>query len=524
MNREDSNSSSTTQPMLTSAAASSLFEATGPTTPANDIDKAVHRRLNRLNIPHSPPCSDGVFLRRVFLDLIGTLPTSEEARQFYNWKKPNKRLALVDLLLDREEFIQYWGMKWCDLLRVKAEFPINLWPNAAQAYDRYIRESIRQNKPYDEFARELLTSSGSNFRVGPVNFYRAMQSNTPRDIASTVALTFMGERADKWPQERLDGMAVFFSCVGFKGTREWKEEVVYFDSVKAVDELKNGNLASAAFPDGTAASLNGQQDPREVFARWLVNRDNESFTRTIVNRVWCWLFGRGVVHEPDDFRPDNPASCPDLLNVLQKKLLAFKFDLKALIRFIVSSQTYQQSPIPRTTAPEGESHFAFYPMRRLDAEVLIDALCGITDSTETYTSAIPEPFTFIPEQHRSIELPDGSITSSFLEMFGRPPRDTGMESERNNTPTSAQRLHLLNSSHVRRKIEQSESMKAKIAAAQNKPERGVAELYLTILSRFPTEYETKVVMEYIKHSDAKRRAAQDVAWALLNSPEFLYRH
>ncbi|QDU58816.1 hypothetical protein Pan181_50560 [Aeoliella mucimassa] len=506
------------------AAAASLFETSGPTTTANDIDQAVRRRLNRLKLAAAPPCSDAVFLRRAFLDLIGTLPTADEARQFLNWNKANKRIALVNQLLSREEFVQYWGMKWCDLLRVKAEFPINLWPNAAQAYDRWIRESVRENKPYDHMVRELLTSSGSNFRVGPVNFYRAMQSNTPRDIASTVALTFMGERVDRWPAERLDGLAVFFSCVGFKGTREWKEEVVYFDSVKAVDEQANGNLAKAVFPDGTPASLDGQVDPREVFADWLICRENASFARCAANRIWFWLFGRGIVHEPDDFRSDNPASCPELLNTLEKKLIASKYDCRELIRFIVSSQTYQQSPVPRSDSQQADTQFACYPLRRLEAEVLIDAICGITDSTESYSSAIPEPFTFIPEQQRSIELPDGSITSSFLEMFGRPPRDTGMANERNNQPTSAQRLHMLNSSHIRRKIERSESMKTLIAKFQKNPVQGAAEIYLTVLSRYPTDVELAVVEQYAKGSIGKRRAAFDLVWALMNSSEFLYRH
>lgn len=506
------------------AGAAALFESAGSATRPNEIDRVVRRRLSRLDIDWAPSCSDAVYLRRVFLDLIGTLPTIEEARRFLDWNDPLKRSKLVDHLLEREEFVQYWGMKWCDLLRVKAEFPINLWPNAAQAYDRWVRESIRANKPYDDMARELLTSSGSNFRAAPVNFYRAMQSSTPTDIASAVALTFMGERVDNWPPERLDSMAVFFSCIGFKGTQEWKEEVIYFDSVKALEEAANGALAKAVFPDSEPAELDGSQDPREVFAKWLVQRGNSSFTRCMANRMWCWLLGRGVVHEPDDFREGNPASCPELLKVLQKKLVSSRFDLRELIRFIVSSQTYQQSPIPRTDRPEGETHFAYYPLRRLDAEVLIDAICGVTGSTETYTSAIPEPFTFIPERQRSIELPDGSITSSFLELFGRPPRDSGMLSERNNRPTAAQRLHLLNSSHVRRKIERSETLKAKMAAARRNPAAGVEDLYLMILSRKPTQHERSVVADYFKNSGARGRAAFDLVWALVNSPEFLCRH
>ena len=240
--------------------------------------------------------------------------------------------------------------------------------------------------------------------------------------------------------------------------------------------------------------------------------------------MWFWLFGRGIVHEPDDLRPDNPASHPELLALLEKKLAAFQYDLKGLFRLILNSQTYQQSPIPRLNQPEAETYFASYPLRRLDAEVLIDALCQITGTTESYSSTIPEPFTFIPEEQRSIALPDGSITSPFLEMFGRPPRDTGLESERNNRPTAFQRLHLLNSSHIHKKIEQSRKLRTKMAQYGRNPQRGVDYLYLSILSRLPTTEELATVKQHQQNSKRGRKAYADLVWALINSKEFLYRH
>ena len=502
-----------------------MFEARKAGARVSKIDRVVGRRLSKQGIRKAKPCSDAVFLRRVFLDVIGTLPTAEEARAFLDSTDQAKRIHLIDQLLEREEYAQYWGLKWGDLLRVKAEFPINLWPNAAQAYDRWIRDSLRSNKPYNEFVRELLASSGSNFRVPPVNFYRAMQSNSPRDIARMVALSFMGERADKWPEEQLDGMTVFFSCVGFKSTQEWKEEVVYFDLVKATEQSAAGEMSGATFPDGTPAYLDGTRDPRVVFADWLLEPGNPRLARCIANRAWYWLFGRGIVHEPDDFREDNPPSNPELLDVLEKEFVTGKGDLKALLRFILNSQTYQQSSIPQTDNPEAESLFAYYPMRQLDAEVLIDALCIITGTHEEYSSAIPEPFTFIPDEHRTIELPDGSITSSFLEMFGRPPRDTGMELERNNQTTAAQRLHMLNSSHVRQKIERSGKLRRMINGVRGRPNEAIVELYLTILSRYPTDVEMAVVSEYFKKMTGnKNRVGRDLVWALMNSSEFLYRH
>ncbi len=522
------------------------FESSAELTPQGKIDELVFARLKQLGIPPARLCSDEVFLRRVYLDVIGTLPTLQEAKEFLQDKSPEKRGALIDRLLQREEFADYWAMKWSELLRVKAEFPINLWPNAVQAYHRWIRTAIEQNMPYDRFVRELLTANGSNFRVPQVNFYRAVQGKDSEALARAVALTFLGERAEKWPKERLSGMAVFFSQISYKSTGEWKEEIVAFDAEKAETAAAGGSSPTAVFPDGTRVRLSPDRDPREVFADWLVSPKNPGFARSIANRVWSWLLGRGIVHEPDDLRPDNPPSHPELLAYLQEELVAAKYDLKHLYRLILNSKTYQLSSIPKSDKPEAAANFASYPLRRLDAEVLIDALNQITGTTEQYSSAVPEPFTFIPEGQRSIALPDGSISSSFLEQFGRPPRDTGLESERNNRPTADQRLHLLNSSHIQRKIENGPKL---LALLQSSPPRGqgkagkagrpgkasrlgatrepgeiVGDLYLTIVSRRPTREEFQAVAEYIRSASSKREAATDVAWALVNSPEFLYRH
>ncbi len=496
------------------------FESQAKLVPEGRIDELVFDRLKRLDIQPANVCSDAVFVRRAFLDVIGTLPTPQEARQFLLDRDPHKRRDLIDGLLEREEFADYWAMKWSDLLRVKAEFPINLWPNATQAYHHWIRTCIKQNMPYDRFVREMLTASGSNFRVPQANFYRATQSKEPQAIARAVALTFMGVRAENWSKDRLSGMAAFFSRVGYKSTGEWKEEIVFFDALKAAAD----GPGVAIFPDGTSVRLSRDKDPREVFADWLITPKNPWFARNIVNRIWYWLQGRGIIHEPDDIRPDNPARNPELLAWLEKELIASRYDLKHIYRLILNSNVYQLSSISRTDHPDGEALFAYYPLRRLDAEVLIDALCQITGTTEEYSSPIPEPFTFIPENQRSMTLADGSITTSFLELFGRPPRDTGLESERNNRPTAAQRLHLLNSSHIQRKIQQSEKLRSLIWTSRN-PRDTVTRLYLTILSRFPTQEELKVLREYSQSGRVNRQEALvDLTWALINSAEFLYRH
>ncbi len=495
------------------------YETPTAATFSHPIDAIVFAQLDRLGIEPARLCSDEVFVRRAFLDVIGTLPTVAETTQFLDNTASDKRSALVDRLLAREEFADYWTMKWSDLLRIKAEFPVNLWPNAAQAYHRWVRTAVRDNWPFDRFARELLTASGSNFRVGPVNFYRAMPGREPASIARAVALTFMGTRAEQWPPSQLDAMAMCFRYVGYKATGEWKEEIVFFDPKL----FPATGRAATVFPDKTFALLTPERDPREVFADWLITPQNPWFTRAISNRVWSWLLGRGIVHEPDDLRPDNPPSNAELLALLERELVAARYDLKHLMRLILNSHVYQLSSIARSAHPAAAANFASYPLRRLEAEVLIDALNQITGTTENYTSAIPEPFTFIPPDQRAIALPDGSITSSFLEMFGRSARDTGLECERNNTIAASQRLHLLNSTHVQRKLEQGPALQV-LFRARGTPREKVDTLYLTFLSRHPTAQEQRLAADYAAANPDKRATTLDLAWALLNSAEFLHRH
>jgi len=517
----------------------SAFESPAAAAPEGQIDKLVLAKLSKLGIQPSH-CSDAVFIRRVYLDVIGTLPTATEVREFLaDPDTKNKRSLLIDRLLERDEFAEYWAMKWGDILRIKAEFPVNLWPNAAQAYHRWVKASIAQNKPYDKFAREMLTASGSNFRVGSVNFYRAIQNRTPEGIATAVALTFMGTRAENWPTNQLAGMAAFFSQIGYKPTREWKEEVVFWDPLNASAQasssvsnappppLTNTTPHTVVFPDGKRIKLSPERDPREVFAEWLIAPKNPWFTRNISNRIWAWLLGRGIIHEPDDIRADNPPVNPALLAYLEKELVASRYDLKQLYRMILNSRTYQSSFVPRSDIAQAEANFGSYAVRRLEAEVLIDAINRVTGSSDLYTSAIPEPFTYIPADQPAIALADGSITSPFLALFGRSARATGMENERVNKMLPAQWLHLLNSSHIQRKLEQGPKLKA-IFDSGRKPPEMVEELYLTILSRLPTPDEVKIAEDYGKSDRPKatkrREDWVDITWALVNSTEFLYRH
>jgi len=484
----------------------------------NRIDTLVLAALRERGVEPAHVCSDGVFVRRVHLDLVGRLPEPGEVSRFLRSRAAGKRAQLIDDLLRREAFADYWALKWCDVLRVKAEFPINLWPNAVQAYHRWIHDALRENMPYDDFARALLTSSGSNFRAAPVNFYRAVQGQEPAAIANAVALTFMGTRFDHWPESQRHDMEAFFSRLAYKKTAEWKEEIVFLDPAPAEPLM-------ALLPDGTRVQIRPEQDPRRVFADWLITAENPWFARCIVNRLWAWLFGRGLIHEPDDIRPDNPALYPEVLAYLEKELTRADYDLRHIYRLILNSRIYQQSSIPQSNDPRAEALFACYPVRRLDAEVLIDALCWISGTRERYASMIPEPFSFIPEEHPSIELADGSITSQFLEMFGRPTRDTGLQSERSNEPTDAQRLHLLNSTHIQKKIEGSKRLSGWIKAAKGNKRTLIGTIYVNVLSRYPTQSERIVAERYFESEGVgTRQGARDLVWALINTKEFLYRH
>jgi hypothetical protein len=493
------------------------FESDRETRVINAIDAQAFPVIREQGLEPARLCSDAVFVRRVYLDVLGTLPDSKTVMAFLSNRKPNKRARMIDQLLSHEKFSDYWALKWCDVLRVKAEFPINLWPNAVQAYHRWIYDCLKQNLPYDKMAREMLTASGSNFRTAQVNFYRAVQGREPSALASAVGVTFMGTRLETWPLKKQKNMAAFFSKVAFKGTAEWKEEIVYPDP-NAFGPL------DAILPDGTAVHIKADEDPRVVFADWLIKPDNPWFARAIVNRIWAWLFGRGLIHEADDIRWNSWPKHASTLSLLEKELKQSNYDLRHVYRLILNSHLYQQSSVVKD--PQAEALFACYPVRRLEAEVLIDALCDLTGTRESYSSPIPEPFSFIPEEHRSIELSDGSITSQFLEMFGRPSRDTGLMSERNNDSSEAQRLHLLNSTHIRNKITRSARISGLVRNAKGKESMIINRAYFHVLSRNPSQAERKVALAYYQGKGKKnyRLATQDLVWALINTKEFLYRH
>ncbi|MDR1963444.1 MAG: DUF1549 and DUF1553 domain-containing protein [Planctomycetaceae bacterium] len=505
-------------PMIAGASSQSPFDSGLEFKPKNKIDVLLAASLKRQKMEPSKRCSDEVFVRRVYLDTIGTLPDVQTVKDFLADKKTDKRAKLIDKLLTRNEFVDYWTLKWCDVLRVKAEFPINLWPNGAMTYYRWIHEAIRTDMPYDRFSRTLLTADGSNFRDGASNFYRAVPQKDAETLAENVALTFLGVRTGAWTPEKLQQLSVFFSRVGYKETAEWKEEIVYWTR-KPLDSPE------VVFPDGTKGRIRPDQDPRIIFADWLVSPDNAGFNRNIANRIWFWLLGRGLVNESDDFRPDNPPVHPEILDYLCQELVTSKYHLKHLYRLILNSHTYQQSSISKSADPRVTELFAVYPIRRMEAEVLQDALSQIFDVPVGYNSEVPEPFTNIPARYRTIMLPDASVTSSFLEMFGRPTRDTGMESDRNDGVTESQQLFLLNSTEVNQWVIK---FLLNYRNVDRKPEeirKMLDEIWLRFLSRYPTASELQIVVEELRQQEKYGgQKVQDIVWTLLNTKEFLCRH
>ena len=412
--------------------------------------------------------SNAVFVRRAYVDLAGRIPTKVEAQGYVFSRSPEKRAELVDELLAGEGFTDYWTMRFCDILRVKSEFPINLWPNAVYVYHRRIREFVHADEPWDRFARALLTATGSDFRDAEANFLRATAQRTPEGYAEVAVRTFLGWEWADLPEELRKELAAVFACVRIKNTREWKEEIVRVEG----------------------------DDLRPAFVDRLLGEWRDDFARAFVRRVDYWLLGR---EEPD----------PEHVKVFVRN----GYRLRPLVRAIALSAAYERGPVT-----------GGFPFRRLDAEVLDDAICDLTDSGHDFQSIAPEPFTFLPKRRRSICVEDGSISSAFLLLFGRPARDAGLLSERNNEVTEKQRLYLFNSGRLfnllGRIVDGKEYRKQTIAEM-------VQDLYWRFYSRAPSAEERTAVLAHfnaLPKGPEKWRFPRDLAWCLLNSREFLYQH
>jgi len=498
----------------------------------NKIDELVVAKLKRLGIPPSGLCTDQEFLRRVYLDVLGLLPAPEEARAFLADADPHKRGKLIEALFAREEFNDFWAMKWGDLLRLKSEYPVRLWPKGVTTYYRWLRECVAANQPYDQFARELLTATGSNFRRGPANFARAISSKDPQTLAETAALIFMGARigcarchahpTENWSVSDSLGLGAFFAKVAYKSTSEWKEEIVYVNPKAALRDPRTREVVKPRLLGGERIEVAPGEDPRGAFADWLISPQNPWFNRAIANRVWFWLLGRGIIHEPDDIRPTNPPENPELLDYLAAELVSHNYDVRHLMRLILNSRTYQLSSQTHQGNQNDGAHFSHYQAKRLGAEALVDAVCQVTEVPESYTSAIPEPYTRLPSGYRAVQVFDGNINTGTLELFGRPARDTAYACERDSAASLRQELFLLNSDQLEGKVSGSPRIRRLIKEKKSDVQI-VAEFYLAALSRPPTEEEKQKALAHLgKDAQNRAQAVQDLVWALLNTQEFLF--
>ena len=446
----------------------------------------------------SERCSDEIFLRRAYLTVTGALPTPSECVDFFEDSNPNKREVLIDRLIKSELGLKYMQMRWGGILRIKSEFPSNLWPNGVQAYNRWIYEQLMNNVPYDKMVRGLLLSSGSNFRAPAANFYRGFQKRSSRNFYDNINLLFLGNR------ECDDNGNICFSQIKFKSTKEWKEEIVYLDIHKKVP------YQDIELEDGTMFKLRADSDWREPYVNWLTSDRNRRFAEVMANRMWFWVFGRGIVHEPDNWTEENRPVDPELLNSLTEYFIASKYDMQALLKRILLSEQFN-------------SVDDFVP-QRLPAEVIVDALASVTGVWSTYTSRVPEPFTFYPPRTRATHLGDATVSSSELELFGKVSRDVSLESQRNNGITSRQLLYLMNSSELEGRIRKSQILQRIYVNSAN-IEQLADSITLLVLSRRATADEVAMYSDYMAKNELPlMEVAIDIMWMQLNSNEFLYNH
>ena len=450
----------------------------------------------------SERCSDEVFLRRAYLTITGALPWPQECERFLDNENPRKREMLIHRLVQSGNGLKYTQMRWDDILRVKSEFPSNLWPNGVQAYNRWIYEQLLNNVPYDEMVRNLLLSEGSNFRSPAANFYRGFQRRTAQNFYANINLLFLGDR------NCTDNGYLCFEQIKFKSTKEWKEEIIYLDIHKDVPQHR------VVLHDGTTLTLEADTDWREAYVAWLTSPNNRRFAEVMVNRMWYWIFGKGIVHEPDDWREDNRPSDPELLKELTDFFIKHKFDMRALMKKILMSEQFNSK-----MAPDGS-----YEPQRLPAEVIVDAIASTTGVWNRYSSRVPEPFTFYPYMTRATHLGDATVSSTELELFGKVSRDVSLENQRNNAITSRQLLYLMNSSELEKRIRKSPALK-RLCEEHNTISQVANAITLRVLSRRATPQEIMMYREHAKANELSlEELAYDVMWVQINSNEFLYNH
>ncbi|MFN3653156.1 MAG: DUF1553 domain-containing protein [Armatimonadota bacterium] len=499
----------------------------------NFIDDLVYRKLAQLNVLPSGPCDDATFLRRASLDLIGTLPMADEAREFLaacekergpsGTVAPRARKALVDSLLERPEYADYWGMRWSNLLLVNPDL---LLPRGAYAFDRWLRDSFRRNMPFDQFAREIVTASGETYREGPPNFFRALSE--PGAAGKSISQLFLGVRLDcaechhhpfeRWGQDDYYSLAAFFARVKSKSSYpEGYHSIVYAGSSGEVKHPRTGQVMPPRPLGGEPLEIPEEADRRQALADWMTSPENPFFARAIVNRMWGLLMGRGLVEPVDDFRMTNPATNEALLDALAKDFVSHGYDLKHLLRTITASAAYQRSSESTPENVKETRSYSRYYKKRPPGEVLLDAVSQVT--------GVPQTFRAYPEGTRAIQMWDSRLQVEFLEIFGRPVRQSVCECERPTDGSVTQMLHMMNSEQMHRRLTHDTGAAAELDKSGKPEEEVVRELYLRVLSRYPTAEEIAAARTaFTREKATRRQAIEDILWALMNSAEFILNH
>ena len=486
----------------------------------NRIDTLVNNRLRALRITPSELCSDEAFLRRVSIDLAGLLPTRAEYERFVADRDPQKRSRLIDELLARDEFSDLWTMKLGEQVRLRTANQVSF--KALHSYHAWLKERLKKNAPLNEIVRELLSATGSTFETPPTNFYQ-IESNKQK-LAENVAQTFLGMRIqcaqchnhpfDQWTMNDYYGFLAFFGQIGFKQSTDPREFIIYNTGLGETRHLVDGRVMQPKFLGGAVPDVEGH-DYREVLAKWLASPDNKFFARNFANVIWSHHFGRGIVDPVDDVRVSNPPSNPELLDELARRFTESGYDLRALVREICNSRTYQLSTLPNDTNRADEHNFSRQQVRRIRAEVLLD---GISQVTETNNR-----FPRLPVGARSVQIVDGAVSNYFLDTFGRAKRETVCACEVNVEPNLSQAFHLLNGENTNGKIATG-NVTGKLLEQGWDSSRILDELYIRCLSRVPTESERTRLVVAVEQAPDRNEALQDLFWALLNSKEFMFNH
>ncbi len=501
----------------------------------NFIDEFVLEKLQSLHLPPSPRCSDSDFIRRAFIDTIGVLPTAQEVRDFLAQPSPDKQDQLIESLLQRPEFVDYWSYKWSDLLLVNGD---KLPKPAMWSYHNWIRNNVAANTPWDDFVRQIVTAKGSTLENGAANFYSLHED--PPNMAETVSQAFLGMAVncakchnhpmEKWTNDEYWGFANLFARVRSKNGAGEGDRIIFASASGDVNQPLRGHPQAPRPLDSKPLPMDTPTDRRDALADWLVSPENPYFARAIVNRVWANFFGVGIVEAVDDLRVTNPASNEKLLSAAAKFLAGEKFDLKAMMRAVLQSETYQRSsqPLPENAA-DTRFYSRYYP-RRMKAEVLLDAYSQVTGVPTEFQIDLRNRNQGLGEKYpvgfRALQLPDTHIFSYFLKSFGRPDREKTCECERTSEPSMAQALHIANGDTVNKKLAAKENMISKQLSGGWSPEKLIEEAYLSSLSRLPSAAEKgKMLATLQAATEADRRTAvEDMYWALLSSKEFLFNH